>query len=658
MEGEGYRAAGRQHADKACVVPLPPHLACNTAASAVNTANGEINTFKQRKANQRTLRSTTVKCMLKCRLRKPEVMLPLIDALVFHVTQASRAGSLAFNALLLHALTSALLPLNDFSLFNLPDWFEVDSPKWLEKLVRQCYLGPSDGEQRSFEARFEAVKNMVQINRTYPDALVGSGQSITYASQAYVVAFENHVKVHLCDRVKTFCVRVCRDLPGVWLTAFRFVLQLPVAEGEPRLNEVMPLARVAIFAQLQERWARCAGNQLLKPRIELLFFLHVHTYLRGLPQWSVAPVCGFSRKHVRIDAAIFKGYFGPRLKQAEWYPPTFCTSKLTTDEAKAELLRWFRGVDTLRSANAGWRLNGSFQTDGYSLCATFERDELRPPKRRPNVCVGGGGRRSQQRQIVGIDPGVTNVVSVAGFNGSGVPYVCSYSSKEYELESGIRSSKEQRLRWSRPVLPILDQMSDGGAGMKTINPILQLQYLSAAADGNGALWAAYGHKKVPRCNMATYVGKTRALDRFLGSIPIRRDVRLEVSYGSARFPVAMPGTLVPSPCSLAYRRVCVWADKVTLQDEFHTTKKSFFGHTVLEDVEVQTGGRRRKLRGLKRCTTQRTLRLHRRGLLPQGWREDETRPRTLLISRDGNAALNIREPLARGNRPRWLRRPT
>ena len=34
MEGEGYRAAGRQHADKACVVPLPPHLACIDAGHA------------------------------------------------------------------------------------------------------------------------------------------------------------------------------------------------------------------------------------------------------------------------------------------------------------------------------------------------------------------------------------------------------------------------------------------------------------------------------------------------------------------------------------------------------------------------------------------------------------------------------------------------
>ena len=125
-----------------------PAEALNTTP-AVNTTDGEriekLNTFKQRKANQRTLRSSTVKCMLKCRLREPEVMLPLIDALVFYVTQASRAGSLAFNSVLLHALTSALLPLNDFSHFNLPDWFEVDSPKWLEKLVRQCYLGPSEG---------------------------------------------------------------------------------------------------------------------------------------------------------------------------------------------------------------------------------------------------------------------------------------------------------------------------------------------------------------------------------------------------------------------------------------------------------------------------------------------------------------------------------
>jgi len=36
--------------------------------------------------------------------------------------------------------------------------------------------------------------------------------------------------------------------------------------------------------------------------------------------------------------------------------------------------------------------------------------------------------------------------------------------------------------------------------------------------------------------------------------------------------------------------------------------------------------------------------------------EDPNKPGTILISRDGNAALNIREVLARGNRPRFLRR--
>ena len=60
---------------------VKPAEALNTAPT-VNTTDEEsiekLNTFKQRKANQRTLRSTTVKCMLKCRLREPEVMLHFI----------------------------------------------------------------------------------------------------------------------------------------------------------------------------------------------------------------------------------------------------------------------------------------------------------------------------------------------------------------------------------------------------------------------------------------------------------------------------------------------------------------------------------------------------------------------------------------------------
>ena len=170
----------------------------------------------QRLHMQKTHRMTTVKCELNGKLAAPTraLMLTLINTLVEFSTKSFRTGSLAFNALLLYQLTTS--PNG-----RLPTWFDVDSTDWLKNIVRRCMTGP--GETSALEARFAEVPNMVHVNRMYPPHMVGTAQSLTYLAKTYVTVFQNHVRVHFEDRIQTFCSRCCREFPGVWGIAYRFV---------------------------------------------------------------------------------------------------------------------------------------------------------------------------------------------------------------------------------------------------------------------------------------------------------------------------------------------------------------------------------------------------------------------------------------------------
>ena len=156
------------------------------------------------------------------------------------------------------------------------------------------------------------------------------------------------------------------------------------------------------------------------------------------------------------------------------------------------------------------------------------------------------------------------------------------------------------------------------------------------------------------------LGNVAHWTRSCGGVPVRRGVKVIAAHGNAKFRPAYRGTRVPAPSNLAYQRVRLWASEVVPVDEYRTTMMSFYGHKKLEDVKITNRrGSRVTSRGLKRCTHQRTLGLLHAHKLPRGWIEDASRPMTTLVSRDGNAALNMREIIARGGirRPWWLRRP-
>jgi len=256
-------------------------------------------------------------------------------------------------------------------------------------------------------------------------------------------------------------------------------------------------------------------------------------------------------------------------------------------------------------------------------------------------------------EFIGLDPGGVNVATISGFDGSGGrPWVRSLRTKEYDLKSKNRVFKEQQKRRVARVNAELQDMSQFCVALRTPSPTEMTRYLRVVEENDERLWSVLGHKHVARGRLAAYVGMTRTLDAFLASLPVRKGRNVVIAYGAANFTPTSAGDRPPAPGGLMFKRCKLWAHRVIAVDEFCTTKKSFFGREDMEDVKGAT-------RGLKCCRSSITLRLLAQDRLPLGTFYGGGDSGGVLLSRDGNAALNIRECIARGaSRPRYLRRPT
>ena len=156
--------------------------------------------------------------------------------------------------------------------------------------------------------------------------------------------------------------------------------------------------------------------------------------------------------------------------------------------------------------------------------------------------------------------------------------------------------------------------------------------------------------------MAAYMGRVREADRIWASLPVRPDRPVVVVYGAARWSPGAIHASAPAPSTLVHKRCALWAKQLggllQMTDEYNTTKMSPYSKRALNNVNVNNELKR----GLKCDRSSLCLRLLTEGKLMQGTRLAEDGC-GVWLSRDGLAALNIRETYARGSRPKYLRRP-
>lgn len=619
-----------------------------------------------RQARQKSCRSSTLKTGLKSHLVDPVRILPLINELVDCVSKQSRPGALAVNALLLHHL--------DRVDGGLPDWLNFDTT-----FFRCCFTGGKlfTGMSSTYDEHLTEVPAMVDINRMRPAYLKNTKQATTYAAQTYCTVFKNHNIVNFRQRVRVFCSRLCAH-SGVptWTkkqrylvscAAARFVFGEPAADDDHLMNRVPPLI-LAELDPLRTKVATCGLDDPEEPpsdlraTVETLYFLLQRTNAFGFKGWSVAPLHGFSCRHVRIDTTVFKEYFIPRLVTNGFYSSDDGARALAEDN----FLALFKD---LPRRSAGWEMNASVLTDGYSLCVTYvNASQARPPQTKAEKREAAkyamksepepepGERVREREQFISNDPGNVNLVTLTGFNGHGERWFRTVKTSSFKNASGERAFVEQSKRRTKRVQTNLDALCLEGVRVKTPLMTEFARYLKASADHNTSLWQTLGHKHTARARLSAYFGSQRELDAMWNSVPLQKNKRLVMVYGAASWTPGAIHAKIAAPCTSVYRHCAEWVKRhggrMVMADEYYTSQKSPFSHNRLKDYYING----RMQRGLKCDRSSHCLRLFLAGHLSSCALLDPS-GNSVLLSRDRLGAINIRETVARGQacRPHYLR---
>ena len=616
----------------------------------------------ERQALQKSSRSSTIKMGLKSHLVDPVRILPHVTKLVDFVSKQSRPGALAVNALLLHHL--------DRVDGCLPAWLTFD-----DTFFRCCFTGGKlfTGRPSEHDEHLAEVPAMVDINRTRPAHLKYSTQATTFAAQTYCTVFKNHHFVNFRQRVRVFCSRLCAH-SGVpawtkkqryWVScaAARFVFGEPAANDDRLMNRVPPLV-MAELDPLRTKVATC-GLRVeeqptdLRATVETLYFLLQRTHAFGFKGWSVAPIHGFSCRHVRIDIAVFKEFFIPRLVANGFYSSDDGALALAEDS----FLALFKD---LPRRSAGWKMNASVLTDGYSLCVTYvNANQARPPQTRVEKRESAKYAAKPEpepepthhvrEQFIGNDPGNVNLMTLTGFNGRGERWFSTVKTSSFKNASGERAFVEQTKRRTKRVQTDLDALCLEGVRVKTPLTSEFARYLKASADHNTALWQTLGHKHTARACLSAYFGSQREHDALWNSVPLQKNKRLVMVYGAASWTPGAIHARIAAPCTRVYRHCAEWVKRhggrMVMADEYFTSQKSPFSHNWLKDYYING----KIQRGLKCDRSSHCLRLFLAGHLSSCALLDSSG--TIVLSRDRIGAINIRETVARGQayRPRYLR---
>ena len=640
---------------------------------------GNVERNKERQKLQRSCRGTTVKCMLKSRLDNPEKVLPIINQLVGYVSACARAGSERFNAWLLGHLATET---EDKPFGTLPDYVNLDSKVFLERTIVACFRKPTE----TLDSSIAQSHNVVHIQR-HPGKLSGTDQAVKYAARQYVTMFKNMVDTTFYQRFHTFCRAICqrRGLFGRTLNvASSSMLRVVLASEEiPPLDLVaaMPGA-LRIIAQLRGILAPVRASPYgYNSRTEALYMLCVLSERVGFASWSVAPLHSLERMHVSVDAEVWQRFFAPRLKKEDVYGSDFKHMTLSREECSEHLMAMFNAnLRKLRSEQCGWIPCSSFKTDGYSLCVTFFNPQLERPKKpkkrarktkqKQRVVAKAKSTPTPKKpadpydrstpagaQVLGADPGDVVAVTFAGITKGGKYWWAGLRTKELQIKSGEKGVLEQMKRRCRRVQHCFDALGWPGA-FRTSSLEKQAQYLMASSAHAQELASVLGSPHVKRCKMAVYGKKARVIDCFLHRLPIDKRRPVVVAYGAGKWSPTATASRPPAPGHLVFKRTKLWASAVKMVHEKYTTKMSFFSRSEGWDVKGDDG---KVLRGLKRDESHVVLSAHTAGLLPQRVPVVDAGGRIgVHLSRDGNAALNIRECVARcprlgDGRPRYLR---
>jgi hypothetical protein len=664
-----------------------------------------------RKKEQRVMRMMSIKCCLKKRLGDGEQhpLLGMIDELVVYATRCCRSWSLVFNRLLLDCM---------WLTGSSPAWLDVDNATQMKEVLVCCALrrGPHApmlqptfdviGEALAVDPILSARQVLLYAASTYVTNFHNAmeGRVCGMLKRLFSSVFRQFGKTVKCD-ARAWTEHVLRAAPApdagcvtreskaARAIESRLFLETPqhrVALGTSVAEDGHVQVRMTVEhdAGLAADWWANVERMPTKDRLEALWLIQKVGARWGAKGFSLAPVHTMQRKHVRVDMELFQYFFFPRLVELGVFSRPKRKNGVDNSEAMQGIIEM--AFDTMflldnvlsEQGRLKWKASPNFVTDGYSMVVgVTSLVEKKPPKKRKSRSKQQPEMRALQPppwkdfargcEYAGNDPGEQNIFTFAGFDGSGQPWIRKLGARDLRIASGQISSERQAARTNTKIAPILDRLSRHTP--KTGYPEVLQAYIDVCSgscrsgehiklqqffpDVKTTLEETLGGKKVVRRRMAGYISRRSCLDTFLASLPVRDRANTVIAYGAASWKHYTGMTVPTTAAYKAVKRMFRW---VVLVEEFRTTITIYWTRRLCcTPKRWVSAGVSQEIRGLKCSKSIEMLGLLERNCLHRGAQletEKGTGDAVVTFSRDGNAALNIRECIARSGRPRCLKR--
>ena len=375
--------------------------------------------------------------------------------------------------------------------------------------------------------------------------------------------------------------------------------------------------------KINESWIKSPNNKekLLKYFVFINRFIEQeNTYLKALnldehKTYNLLPLSNLGRSFITIDTHSLFGIV-KECGKVRCSGTTFYEQK---DYQWSAFLNYGKVQGSERT------FTGTIETDGVSVCIHFTKPKVKVAKTEFN-------RKDKTVDVLGVDPGRTNIYYASKELSDGSIRSYKLSRKQYYVESGMVNAQENSKVWNQGIRDKLQILSENTPKVMALDKFLK--YVNAKMETFESVFQEYSKRRWGHQKFRLYGGKKRAFAAFWNNVEreVEPGKRLVVAFGASKF---APGgkSEVSVPTSRAFKE-CQNRFPTYAVDEFRTSKIYWRDQeTILHKV--------------KRLDKAKEV----RGLL---WCGSTNQERSKLINRDLNGAMNIRKSLLAPSRPSML----
>jgi hypothetical protein len=570
--------------------------------------------------------ASTIKCILKSTIKLPPdkkgKFLDVVEKAVVNTSQIVRRASLF---LLLHVTR---LSENKLEMPNVSKWTDTN---WRHLLL--AGLPGSEKEDEKMKKNDPQLFDSLQMfSHLLPhekiNRIQGDGQIMTAACQQLRTSFYNSQWMPVIQRIKKLCklhvkndvydsmikiqwnISKAKKIPKrpisiklSFQTSWYYLFSAVVSGNKyligddklfvEKIRNLLNLKRNDKECKLCDKYLKKPSNRTMILKFNV--WLQKEMIKKEGKIFKLSPVFKVKRHNISLDIASLTNL----LNSIEIDPPKDA-------KKKKSIIDWLKTIFELPGQNKLKDIwNGFLKTDGYSACFVFGKEDVDDYEQENTTYEESESMttneevsnhsvenflKTNQKIIVGIDPGRVSVVHMSTNLPDGKKISSNLSRTKYRHCSGITRHEKRVAAWNHTLQKYWTDLSILDSKLKTSRVSNIVKYIESYNEIQNEWWESMMLRKRSKADFRVFAGKKRTVDTYFESFfrNIRKNYpehELKAAYGAGTFSSSGKGQL-STLTTTAYKACCRHVN-TEKQNECRTSKQCCNCHGDIESCWKQ-----------------------------------------------------------------------